>query len=64
MITDQEVNFSLFMGGKRVLDKAVSQALRVDAAKVADRPPLRLCVVRTGPCMGKQSPQTECTRTA
>jgi hypothetical protein len=48
MITDQEANFFLRMGGKRVLVKALSQSLIIGAVKMADRPPSRLCAVRTG----------------
>jgi hypothetical protein len=44
---DQDVKFPL-MGGKTTINKAFSQVLRLEAAKVAAGLPARLCIVRPG----------------
>jgi hypothetical protein len=47
-IRDPELKFPLLMGGKRTLDKAICQALRLEAVKAAAGTPARLPMVRAG----------------
>jgi hypothetical protein len=48
---------------KRTMDKAQSQALRLEAVKVTGGAPERLHMVRAGAPLGPQLPATECSRT-
>jgi hypothetical protein len=40
------------MGGKRMLSKSFSQALKLEAVKVVAKPPVRMIVVRSGAFVG------------
>jgi hypothetical protein len=49
---DWAVKLHMFMGGKRVLDEDLSQALKLEAAKAAAGLPARLRVVRAWSIQG------------
>jgi hypothetical protein len=50
-------------GHKRALVEALSQALRMEAAKVARKPPVKLWVVKLREPKGPWSPRMKCDRT-
>jgi hypothetical protein len=50
---------ALFMGGERMLNKALSQAMRPEAAKEAAGPPAKFCVVRAEAPLGSWPPRTK-----
>jgi hypothetical protein len=51
-VKDQELKQHLLMGGKRSLNEACDQVLKLEAAKTAAGPPARLWEVRAGAPMG------------
>jgi hypothetical protein len=58
-VGDQEVNFSLLMGGERMLDKTLNQALRPEAEKAAAWLPARLWMTMAAVPMGPELPEAE-----
>jgi hypothetical protein len=58
-----EVKFSILMGSDMTLDKALSQTLRLEAAKETSVPPARQCVISAAAPLESQFPGTDSSRT-